>query len=198
MLRTFTTVWILLALITGSSRAISADIDSRILAISRPQAAGTFTQKRTFKGMSKPLVSTGDFAYQQHQGLLWRTRTPIENELFADQKGVQTTALGSSQMLKGKIEEKVTQLIFALLAMDIHQLQTDFDIATSWQGAHWQLNLTPQSTLMAAALKMIVIDGGGRLEQVELTTAQGDVTHIYFDSDSAPEAVARLSQWLKR
>ena len=80
--------------------------------------------------------------YQQHQGLLWRTERRLKMN-YLPIKGVQTTALGSSQMLKGKIEEKVTQLIFALLAMDIHQLQTDFDIATSWQGAHWQLNLTP-------------------------------------------------------
>lgn len=198
MLRIIVLVWLLIGLMAASGKALAVDVDSRIMAISRPQAAGTFTQKRTFKGMSKPLVSSGDFAYQQHKGLLWRTTAPIEHELFADQKGVRATALGSTQVLTGKMEEKVTQLIFALLAMDINQLQSDFNLATRWQGARWQLDLTPKSALMAAALTTIVITGSERLEHLQLTTAQGDITDIHFESDSAPAAVAKLTQWLKQ
>jgi len=190
--------WLSLSVLLMSGALHGAELDSRIMAISRPEASGTFTQQRLFKGMSKPLISKGDFAYQQHKGLLWRTRAPIENELFADQQGVKTTALGSTQALSGKVEEKVSQLIFSLLAMDLNQLQNDFNLATSWQGQQWQLNLTPKSALMSAALQTIVIVGSQRLEHLQLTTAQGDVTQIQFDSDSAPEAVAKLVQWLKR
>jgi hypothetical protein len=181
-----------------AARAADANIDARILAISRPEASGTFTQKRLFKGMSKPLISKGDFAYAQHKGLLWRTMAPIENELFADGQGVQTSQMGSTQTSSGKVEEKVTHLIFSLLAMDIGKLKEDFTVATVWQGDTWQLDLIPKSALIAAAIKNIVISGTSRLNYLQLTTQQGDVTQITFDGDAAPAAAAKLSAWLKR
>lgn len=185
-------------LATNSAWVYAADIDARILAISRPEASGTFTQKRTFKGMSKPLISQGDFAYAQHKGLLWRTTIPIENELFADAQGVKTSVMGSTQVLNGKVEGKITHLIFSLLAMDIGQLQEDFTLATRWEGDKWLLDLTPKSTLIAAAIKNIAISGTARLNYLQLTMQQGDVTEITFNSDSAAAATARLSVWLKQ
>jgi outer membrane lipoprotein-sorting protein len=191
---------LLLALILTCSghKAIAGEIDPKIQAISRSEASGEFTQKRFFKGMSKPLLSKGDFAYRQNKGLLWRTLKPIENELFADRHGVQTTALGNTQTLTGKVDEKVSQLIFSLLAMDIEQLQTDFTLASRWQAQRWQLELAPKSALMAAAIKSITIWGSERIELLTLTTAQGDITEITFESDSAPNAVSKLSQRLNK
>lgn len=182
----------------SSLLSFAAEIDPKILAISRPEASGEFTQKRFFKGMSKPLLSKGDFAYQQNKGLLWRTLKPIENELFADSHGVQTTALGNTQMLTGKVDEKVSQLIFSLLAMNIQQLQADFTLATRWEANRWQLNLAPKSALIAAAIKSINIWGSARIEMLTLTTAQGDITEITFEGDSAPAAVSKLSQRLNK
>lgn len=187
-----------LILICSGHKAIAGDIDPKIQAISRSEASGEFTQKRFFKGMSKPLLSKGDFAYQQNKGLLWRTLKPIENELFADRHGVQTTALGNTQTLTGKVDEKVSQLIFSLLAMNIEQLQTDFTLASRWQAQRWQLDLAPKSALMAAAIKSITIWGSERIELLTLTTAQGDITEITFESDSAPNAVSKLSQRLNK
>ncbi|HEY6527495.1 MAG TPA: outer membrane lipoprotein carrier protein LolA [Cellvibrionaceae bacterium] len=189
---------IIFYLAVGAAAVHAADIDPRILAISRPEASGTFTQKRLFKGMSKPLISKGDFAYAQRKGLLWRTMAPIENELFADSRGVQTSLMGSTQTSSGKVEEKVTHLIFSLLAMDIEQLQKDFMLDTRWQGENWQLDLTPKSALIAAAIKSIAISGTSRLNYLQLTTQQGDVTEITFNGDTAPAAMAKLSAWLKR
>lgn len=176
-----------------------AVMDPRLARLAKvEEISGRFTQQRTLKGLSRPLIATGEFAYWRNQGLYWHTLTPLETSLLASPTAVTTGLPGSArQQMSGQIESRTTALIFALFAMDLAQLQRDFTLDLSWQGERWRLRLTPSNTTMALAVATVVLAGGNQVDTIELTSKAGDITLIQLLLEPPqPHALEQLRRWL--
>jgi hypothetical protein len=162
----------LLELVGPSARALAA----------QPVLAGTFAQRRFLRDLPAPLRSDGDFVFSKELGIVWHTAHPFDaafvltrEGLTQRTEGMQTTRVGagSQPALRVSIE-----LFFALFALDLERLSSDFEVFAAKVPEGWQIGLRPKPGVLAAVFSSLVIHGAERMERIDLFEANGDRSEI--------------------
>ena len=170
---------------------------------------GQFVQSRQLKVLKKPLISQGQFIFDQNQGLIWQQIKPFESLLILkDKQLIQRDSQGRVQISKADASasaaamgDLLPNLVRAMLGGDIsglsenfelHFLSTDklnveklspenFSPESLNTDGQWQLGLTPKDPLMKKAIANMVLEGGDTLQSLVLLSAQ-DMTRIDFSA----------------
>lgn len=161
---------------------------------------GQFMQSRQLKVLKKPLISQGQFIFDQTQGLIWQQITPFESRLILKNKQlIQIDSQGRVQVSKADtsinaaaMADLLPNLVRAMLGGDISGLSKNFELhflnterlsperpsaqKLSLENGQWQLGLTPKDPLMKKAIANMVLEGNDRLQSLVLLSAAPSVT----------------------
>ena len=150
---------------------------------------GHFVQSRQLKVLKKPLISQGQFIFDQTQGLIWQQIKPFESLLILkDKQLIQRDSQGRVQVSKADASasaaamgDLLPSLVRAMLGGDISGLSENFELhflitdRLSPDG-QWQLGLTPKDPLMKKAIANMVLEGDDTLQSLVLLSAAPNVT----------------------
>lgn len=150
---------------------------------------GQFVQSRQLKVLKKPLISQGQFIFDQTQGLIWQQINPFESLLILkDKQLIQRDSQGRVQVSKADASasaaamgDLLPSLVRAMLGGDISGLSENFELhfliteKLSPDG-QWQLGLTPKDPLMKKAIANMVLEGDDTLQSLVLLSAAPNVT----------------------
>lgn len=163
--------------------------------LARPKAmCGRFDQSKTLAGMKKPLAANGRFCVVQEKGVLWRTLQPFPNTLRLT-KGEIVHFQGDrvAMRLDAKTEPTVrmiNQVLFALLAGDLAQLEQLFKVDGTVGSDSWSVTLEAREPALAKAIGTIKLEGGAYVDNIVISEASGDRTSIVFSKiESGDKAV---------
>ncbi|MCS6231011.1 outer membrane lipoprotein carrier protein LolA [Shewanella baltica] len=150
---------------------------------------GHFVQSRQLKVLKKPLISQGQFIFDQTQGLIWQQIKPFESLLILkDKQLIQRDSQGRVQISKADASasaavmgDLLPSLVRAMLGGNISGLSENFELhflntdRLSPDG-QWQLGLTPKDPLMKKAIANMVLEGSDVLQSLVLLSAAPNVT----------------------
>jgi len=157
------------------------------------QLCGRFDQTKRLAGIKKPLTSSGRFCVVEGKGVVWRTLKPFPNTLrLTRDEIVHFQGERVSMRLEARQEPTVRVIngvLFSLLAGDLGQLESLFEVAGSVDGG-WSVALTARHPALAKAIGKIALDGDAYVRNIRITEASGDSTEIVFsDIKTGPGAV---------
>jgi outer membrane lipoprotein-sorting protein len=165
------------------------------------QLCGRFEQTKQLAGMKKPLASSGRFCVVKGKGVLWRTLKPFPNTLrVARDEIVNYQGERVAMRLDAKQEPTVRMIngvLFALLAGDLTQLETLFEVDGS-ADTRWNVTLKARAPALARAIGTISLDGDAYVKNIHIAEASGDRTDIVFSEirtgagAMSPEETAQL------
>jgi len=157
---------ILAALLFLSAAAAADDLADRIVErlASYPVVRAEFVQERTVASLTKPVVSSGRLVFSR-EGLIWQVETPVKLALVYRASG---TADG------GAVQAEMGRLLRALIAGDLRELRTTFDVKPSGDLERWTLHLQPKTYEIAQYLRGIELAGGKHLEAIDIVETSGD------------------------
>lgn len=158
------------------------------------QLCGRFDQSKQLAGMKKPLASNGRFCVVAGKGVLWRTLQPFPNTLrLTRDEIVHFQGERVAMRLDAKTEpvvKMINSVLFSLLAGDLAQLDTLFEVDGSIDGNTWQVALKARQPALAKAIGSIRLDGGAFVKNISISEASGDRTSIVFLAiETGPAAI---------
>ena len=158
------------------------------------QLCGRFDQSKQLAGMKKPLASNGRFCVVAGKGVLWRTLQPFPNTLrLTRDEIVHFQGERVAMRLDAKTEpvvKMINSVLFSLLAGDLAQLDTLFEVDGSIDGNTWQVALKARQLALAKAIGSIRLDGGAFVKNISISEASGDRTSIVFSAiETGPGAI---------
>lgn len=186
MNRTANRILLSLALGVGGINAHAAAPVAQIQAmLAKPdQLCGRFDQTKRLAGMKKPLVSTGRFCVVAGKGVLWRTLKPFPNTLRLKRDEIVHMQGDRVAMRLDASQEPTVRMIngvlFSLLAGDLGQLDSLFEVNGSVTGETWKVNLKARNAALARAVGTIALEGGAYVRAIQMVEESGDRTEIFF------------------
>ncbi len=145
---------------------------------------GRFDQIKQLTGMKKALASNGRFCVVAGKGVLWRTLQPFPNTLrLTRDEIVHFQGERVAMRLEAKQEPTVRMInsvLFSLLAGDLAQLETLFEVDGSSDAASWKVALKAREPALAKAVGAIALDGAAYVKNINISEASGDRTAIAF------------------
>ena len=193
-----------LILVMGAAGAHAAAPIAQIQALlAKPeQLCGRFDQTKHLAGMKKPLASHGRFCVVAGKGVLWRTLKPFPSTLrLKRDEIVQLQGERVAMRLEASQEPTVRMIngvLFSLLAGDLGQLDSLFEVDGSVTGQTWKVALKARNAALARAVGAIRLEGGVYVRSIEMNEDSGDRTEIAFSEIKtgpgaiAPEEAAQL------
>ena len=143
---------------------------------------GRFEQKKQLVGFKNAVNSSGRFCVVAGKGVLWRTLKPFPTALRLNRDEiVQLHGDRVTLRLEAKKEPTVRMIntvLFALLAVDIGQLEKHFEIDGSVQNNAWSIRLKALEPALAKAIGSIAFEGGVYVRSIRIDEASGDRTSI--------------------
>ncbi len=142
------------------------DLDAERLATQlarQAPACVSFEQQRWIAELESEVTSSGYF-HRLPEGLVWQTLKPIEDRvlLSADNPDLSTGMRALLPILSG------------LLEGDWSKLEQHFDIALEGSMDAWHTTLKPRDSMVAEHLDSIALEGGVRLDQMDIQFTSGD------------------------
>ena len=183
---------VFLAMAPAQAAAPVAKIEAML---AKPQQlCGRFDQSKQLAGMKKPLASNGRFCVLAGKGVLWRTLQPFPNTLrLTRDEIVHFQGERVAMRLDAKTEpvvKMINSVLFSLLAGDLAQLDTLFEVDGSIDGNTWQVALKARQPALAKAIGSIRLDGGAFVKNISISEASGDRTSIVFSAiETGPAAI---------
>jgi len=161
------------------------------------QLCGTFSQTKQLAGMKKPLASSGRFCVVAGKGVLWRTLKPFPNTLRLKRDEIVHLQGDRVAMRLDASQEPTVRMIngvlFSLLAGDLGQLDSLFEVDGSATSDSWKVSLKARNAALARAVGAISLDGGAYVRTIHMAEESGDRTDISF-SDIKTGAGAMLPE----
>jgi hypothetical protein len=147
---------------------------------------GRFDQTKQLTGIKKPLQAQGRFCVLKGRGILWQTLQPFPSTLRITRDAIVQIQDGRVAMKLDAQQEPVVKMInsvlFSLLAGDLSQLDTLFELDGSLREGHWQVALKARQPALAKAIGDISLAGASYVEKVDMKEASGDRTEIRFSA----------------
>jgi outer membrane lipoprotein-sorting protein len=148
------------------------------------QLCGRFEQTKQLAGMKKPLVSSGRFCVVAGKGVLWRTLKPFPNTLHLKKDEIVHMQGERVSMRLDASKEPTVRMInsvlFSLLAGDLKQLDTLFEVDGAITDTGWKVALKARSAALARAIGAISLEGGAYVRTIHMNEESGDKTEIVF------------------
>jgi outer membrane lipoprotein-sorting protein len=151
---------------------------------------GKFAQTKVINGISKHLVSDGNFIVDRGRGVLWITEKPIYQKLVVSNSSIRIDNKGGNLMtLDGRNEPSVryiNELVLAVFSGDMNVLERLFNYTGEASSKGWMIELTPK-TASSAPFQKVTMTGGSAISRIKFISRDGDLTDISF-SDIRPAA----------
>lgn len=184
----------LLFAVSCGARAAAPVAEIQAMLAKPEQLCGRFEQTKQLAGMKKPLVSSGRFCVVAGKGVLWRTLKPFANTLrLRRDEIVHLQGERVAMRLDATREPTVRTIngvLFSLLAGDLGQLDTLFEVDGSVTDKEWKVALKARSAALARAIGAISLDGGAYVRSIQMIDPSGDRTVILFsDIKTGPAAL---------
>lgn len=183
-------------LLAGAASAHAAAPVAQIQAmLAKPdQLCGRFDQVKRLAGMKKPLASNGRFCVVAGKGVLWRTLKPFPSTLRLKRDEIVHLQGDRVAMRLEASQEPTVRMIngvlFSLLAGDLGQLDSLFEVDGSVTGDTWKVALKAKSAALARAVGAISLEGGAYVRSIQMNEESGDRTEITFsDIKTGPGAI---------
>jgi hypothetical protein len=160
------TKYFLAGLLLLSASARADDLADRIVErlASYPVVRAQFVQERTMASLTKPVISSGRLVFSR-EGLTWQVETPVKLSLLYS---------ASASPEGGALQAEMGRLIRALIAGDLRELRTTFDVMPRGDLERWTLQLRPRTLEVAQYLRGIELAGSQHLEAIDVVEANGD------------------------
>lgn len=146
-----------------------------------------FSQQKTVRSLSKPLVSSGDFHFYSDSLLIWSQRIPFEEIITIDPKGNITISddLGSVSEIASE-ENRMNSLFSSLLSGDFEPVDKLFEIYMKKESEQWILGLVPRRAAMKKGLTSIVVSCkfDGFISDVKLSSPHGETSIAFTISET--------------
>lgn len=156
---------------------------------------GSFIQEKHLRALPQPLTSKGSFVLAKNHGLLWLLKTPLQQDYRISTKGIARRDASGWQLLPNRSAgAEQNRLFLAVLQGDSSGLQRDFELALSGDANAWHLTLTPRSLLLKQIFTRINIDGGERVQRIELLETQGDSTLLKMHDSVGSQPLSPAEQ----
>ena len=176
---------LLAGLICFSGATFAESLPSQIESMvgSAQTVRGKFVQIKVMTGISKRLISDGNFIVDKGQGVLWVTEKPIYQKLRVSNSGIKIDNKGGNLMtLDARSEPSVryiNELVLAVFSGDMNVLERLFNFTGEASSKGWVLELTPKS-VSSAPFKKITMTGGSAISRITFISRDGDLTEILF------------------
>lgn len=148
------------------------------------QLCGSFQQTKQLAGMKKPLLSSGRFCVVAGKGVLWRTLKPFPNTLRLKRDEIVHLQGERVAMRLDASQEPTVRMIngvlFSLLAGDLGQLDTLFEVEGTATNDSWKVALKARNAALARAVGAISLEGGAYVRSIHMLEESGDRTDISF------------------
>jgi hypothetical protein len=153
---------------------------------------GRFDQSKQLAGMKKPLAANGRFCVVENKGVLWRTLQPFPSTLrLTRDEIVNYQGDRVAMRLDAKTEPTVRMInnvLFSLLAGDLAQLETLFEVDGTVDANSWNVALKARQPALAKAIGSIKLEGGAYVKSIVMSEASGDRTTIVFSAIQSGES----------
>jgi hypothetical protein len=161
--------------------------------LARPKImCGRFDQSKQLAGMKKPLAANGRFCVVENKGVLWRTLQPFPSTLrLTRDEIVNYQGDRVAMRLDAKTEPTVRMInnvLFSLLAGDLAQLETLFEVDGTVDASSWNVALKARQPALAKAIGSIKLEGGAYVKSIVMSEASGDRTTIVFSAIQSGES----------
>ena len=147
---------------------------------------GRFDQSKQLVGLKNPVTSNGRFCIVADKGVLWRSLQPFPNTLKLTRDEIlEIRGERITQRLDARREPAVRMInnvLFALFAGDLAQLEKLFDIQGEVQEKNWSITLKAREPALAKAIGAIALEGGVYVKSITISEASGDLTKIIFSA----------------
>lgn len=165
-----------------------------------PVIVAEFTQTRRISGLKQPVVSSGRVVFARGQGLVWQIERPFRHAyVFSAQGLTEIDAKGERRPRASGQAGDVAQgarVFDALLRGDLTALREHFEVEVQGAREAWTAQLRPRRAEVASALRSLTLKGGREVQEIALTEASGDLSHIALRvarrGDALAPAEARL------
>ncbi len=181
---------IFLLLWLASSAAWAGDVLEQIASqLSKAEISqGHFTQEKQLKFLRKPLLSAGEFTYQQSQGVIWKTLHPVVSLLLVN----------GSRLLSNQGEQTVppgfARVLQAILGGNLAQLNEDFVVSGEIQAAQWTVQLQPKDPLVGKIIAGLTLSGDSEVRSLEIRETSGNLATIRFEHITHPQQLSLEQQ----
>lgn len=159
-----------------------------------------FRQTRQIKGLTQPLLSSGEILISREKGLWWQQKTPFVLTLLLDeQRMMQQVAGERPQVITAQSNPQMFQfnhLLRSLFQADRSVLEANFILTfRDKQHGEWVMLLRPKTSPLDKVFNTITLEGKDYLDQIVLDDRQGDRTEIVFsDQRAAPATLTNDEQ----
>jgi hypothetical protein len=148
-----------------------------------------FTQSKTLRVLTRPLVSQGRLVFRADKGVLWRVRTPFPTQVLIKQDALinwdydgRPVRIGFEQ---SPIFGTLSRVFMAFFTGDLTRLSDAFRIESTMSMPNWQVSLTPRNKAFAAIIAHVRADGSQFVDALRITEGNGDQTTITFSNMTA-------------
>jgi hypothetical protein len=159
---------------------------------------GRFDQSKQLTGLKKPLVSNGRFCVVADKGVLWRTLQPIAS-------AVRLTRDEIVYLREDRVERRldarqepaarmISDVLSGLLAGDLRPIEELFEVDGAIQDQSWKMTLIAREPNLAKAISNVVLEGGAYVNDITISDAGGDRTHIVFSEIQTGDAAMRADE----
>lgn len=182
----FISTLLLASLIISNTFALSeGELDRFNLILSQQNhVAGDFEQIKHLSILPMPILSSGNFKFDQETGLNWIVLKPIYSQMVLDDSGIRQIQDGKvvwSLDASQPAASHISTIIASVLAADWEKLSDHFILSSEEQGSNWIINLLPKSQVLLTAISRIQMTGSAQLQKMTLFEANGDSTVIIFN-----------------
>lgn len=148
-----------------------------------PLVHADFTQTRTLKALTKPLVSRGSVVVDQGRGILWQVKKPLALTFVVTPKGVLEVGPDGRRKVQtaqdAPMVAEMGRILKALVEGRFSALEGWFSLQGSGTPDRWEIRLAPKAAA-AAFLKGATLQGGRTLERLRLVEPGGDTSEVVF------------------
>lgn len=174
----------LLGILLFNCSLVMAEVDnSRSLFKTVSIASGQFSQQKYFKILAKPILSSGEFYFDQQLGFLWQTNQPIYSaSLLAKGQLYLIDHHRQKQLITGGVT--IANILINAVAGDINALASDFTVIEESQiqsnSKERCLKLMPKESNLAQIFSFIRLCANTHKEisQIILFEPSGNRTEI--------------------
>ncbi len=155
-----------------------------------------FTQNKTVKFISKPLISVGELWVAKNYGFIWQIKTPFENKILVNSNGVYKIENNNKKEVDDIQMEVIADFFMKIFSSDFNEIKKDFTITDKQINKTWELSLKPTAFIIKKSITEIVISGEDNLEKVVITDINNNTSEIIFSDLAAHKTITTDEQSL--
>jgi hypothetical protein len=168
-------------------------------AISSNVVRAHFEQRKNIAGLSKPILSSGEFLYASDRGVYWHSTKPFDMTYLVTAKGVTRREEGQLDVeLKADDHPAIrgfSTIFLAMFSGELGGLERSFEAHFSGDLSSWVIGLKATDPDVKRFIAAIVLSGGDAVQEVELYEGNGDSTLITFtDTATKPPTLTAEEQ----